>query len=262
MIPQGVLFFIQGAAEFHPAPGLDVILQFRPGYERHGEGFRQQSFGDALAAHLECLFLDLLVKSLDVGQVVEHHQPVLGQVVEDGGRRGVHERYQKFIHFAGRFVIRGESVKQVFSRRRDGDLLDAAHRALGGWVELTQCVDLVAKELQPRRKGFGGSPNIEDAAALRELAVIQHHIHGLIAHVHPAAAQRFRVHLLVDAQNLAGEDEIPSRQGARHHRAQRSDHHTRLGELAAAWQMVLRQGAQGRQPVAARHRAPAGLFVE
>ena len=88
---------------------------------------------------------------------------------------------------------------QELAGRQQRDLLQAAPRGLRDRIEAADRLDLVAEQVQPHRFGRAGRPDVDDAAARRELADAADLDRDVVARRHQRAEQRVLVDALPDA---------------------------------------------------------------
>ena len=183
--------------------------------------------------------LQLGHQSHELSAVVEQQQGIAGQIVQQAGRLRIEVRDVPFLAFKTgalaqllalsvelvacrrmerayvqriQQILRGRAVAwQGFAGRADQHLAHAAcldQSALGGRIEQTQAVDLVAKELDTHRPQHIGRPDVDDAAAPAEQTHLLHHRIGAVAHAQPAHQTLVHVEHLADTQRLESQAQL------------------------------------------------------
>ena len=111
---------------------------------------------------------------------------------------------------AEQFAVAGaEALDAVLVHQRFGGgeqqvAVDPLHRALGGGIEQAQALQLVAEEIEPQAGIEAGGEDVDDRAAHREFAVIDHRVGAAVALPGEQRGEAFVADLRADAELAHG----------------------------------------------------------
>jgi hypothetical protein len=240
---------LRGPAQVHR-----LLLQFRPGvpalrrFVHH-----QQSVGGEIVQRRGGVGVEVGQVEFQAGEGGARGQPlpVGGQFPGDfGGMGGVQPIVQaESLRYDPRAVA-GEGLP----RRDNGHLLQPFGGALGGGVKPADGVHVGAEEFYPYGPLLARGEDVQDAAAVAELAGHLHDADGLVAQAGPAAQRGLQVQGLPDAQGVGAGAELPDGEGGLHQRAGRGDD-DQAGER-------VQQRAEDRQARGDGLARPGGTLVE
>ncbi len=208
--------------------------------------------------------------------LAEHRQHAAAEVVEQGRGAGVEQRQVvldagrgqarlQVLHQRAAAGIDVEAVAQCVQRAPDRglvqrdlapgqqfDAFDAFKRALRFRVERTDRIDFVVEQLDPERHLGAHREHVEQAAAHREVAGVEHLRRVPVAGGFEAALLGVQVELLAEAEIEAVADHVGKRGDALHQGGDRHHHDPALQSG---------QAGQGRQALADDVRMRAETVV-